>query len=133
MAAAGFHHPVVKPCEQRPENNVGDDEGGGTYQVRLGPCAHDLAEYIKRDLVTLAARLIDRYGDQAPPKEDLSQLANLIWRLRPLAMVAVESEVQRAMEDAANKFLIERISNVFGHSDLSVPPATEPKPSEGGQ
>lgn len=74
----------------------------------------DNVEHVASDLVRLAARLIDRYGEQIPPSEDLPKLAHLIWRLRPIALIAVESEVQRAMEDAANKFLIERVSNVFG-------------------
>lgn len=98
----------------------------GAELVRLGiPLAQLLeilealrgnVEHVAAELVRLAARLFDRYGEQVPPKEDVPQLANLIWRLRPLALVAVESEVQRAMEDAANKFLIERVSKLFHHS-----------------
>ena len=46
--------------------------------------------------------LLDPYGaGEIPPKEDIPKLAKLIWRLRPLAMMAVESEVSRALELAA--------------------------------
>ncbi len=79
-------------------------------------------EQVAEELVRLAAKLIDRYGEDLPPKEDMPQLADLIWHLRPLAMVAVESEVQRAMEAAANKFLIERVARLFRHDhDMTEP------------
>lgn len=99
----------------------------GAELVRLGIPLEELfdilvglranVETVAAELVKLAARLIDRYGTALPPKEDLPKLADLVWQLRPLAMVAVESEVQRAMEAAANKFLIERVSRVFGDSE----------------
>ena len=73
-------------------------------------------ERVAEELVRLVVPLIDHYDKQLPPKEDLPQLADLVWRLRPLALVAVESEVQRAMEAAANKFLIERVTALFGRA-----------------
>jgi DNA-binding transcriptional MerR regulator len=98
----------------------------GAELVRLGIPLNELfdilvglrsnVESVAGELVQLAARLIDRYGSSVPPKEDLPRLADLVWQLRPLAMIAVESEVQRAMEAAANKFLIERVSRVFGEA-----------------
>lgn len=103
----------------------------GAELVRLGIPLDELfeilvglrsnVETVAAELVQLAARLIDRYGASLPPKEDLPKLADLIWQLRPLALVAVESEVQRAMEAAANKFLIERVSRVFGEAKKSGP------------
>lgn len=100
----------------------------------LGPLRENV-RHVAEDLVRLASRLIDRYGEQVPPTEDLPKLAHLVWRLRPIALVAVESEVQRAMEDAANKFLIERVSNVFGKAaqanSASPPEAQEQKNATG--
>lgn len=65
-------------------------------------------------MVQLIARLLDRYGEgQLPPPEDVPRLADTIWRLRPLAMMAVEAEVSRALEKSANKFLGERVAQIL--------------------
>lgn len=95
----------------------------GAELVRLGIPLNDMfdllrglrdnVERVADELVKPAARLIDRYDNKPPPRDELPGLADLIWQLRPMAMVAVESEVQRAMEAAANRFLIERVSRVF--------------------
>ena len=76
-------------------------------------------------IVRLATRLIDSYGEQAPPQEDHPRLAHLIWRLRPVALVAAESEVQRAVEKAANRFLTEKSSNLFEREKVNA--ATHPR------
>ena len=66
------------------------------------------------EMVQLVARLLDHYGEgQLPPREDVPQLVDTIWRLRPLAMMAVEAEVSRALEKAANKFLGERVAQIL--------------------
>lgn len=66
------------------------------------------------EMVQLVARLLDRYGEgQLPPPEDVPKLADTIWRLRPLAMMAVESEVSLALEKAANKFLGDRVAEIL--------------------
>lgn len=65
-------------------------------------------------MVQLIARLLDHYGEgQLPPPEDVPKLAETIWRLRPLAMMAVEAEVSRALEKSANKFLGERVADIL--------------------
>lgn len=65
-------------------------------------------------------RMLDHYGEgKLPPKAEVPKLAALIWRLRPLAMMAVESEVSRALEKSANAFLGERavkILEAFQHT-----------------
>jgi len=66
------------------------------------------------EMVQLVARLLDHYGEgQLPPPDDVPQLVDTIWRLRPLAMMAVEAEVSRALEKAANKFLGERVAQIL--------------------
>jgi DNA-binding transcriptional MerR regulator len=66
------------------------------------------------EIVQLVARLLDHYGEgQLPPPDDVPKLADTIWRLRPLAMMAVESEVSRALEKAANQFLGERVAQIL--------------------
>lgn len=65
-------------------------------------------------MVQLIARLLDHYGEgELPPREDVPKLADTIWRLRPLAMMAVEAEVSRALEKSANKFLGERVAQIL--------------------
>ena len=66
------------------------------------------------EMVQLIARLLDHYGEgELPPREDVPKLADTIWRLRPLAMMAVEAEVSRALEKSANKFLGERVAQIL--------------------
>lgn len=57
--------------------------------------------------------IFDRYGSGLPPKEDLPKLGEVIWRLRPLVEMAVNAEVARAMELAANKHLGDRLASVL--------------------
>lgn len=74
-------------------------------------------EEIADGLVGLVIRhVFDRYGvDSLPPAEEAPRLAALIWRLRPMVMQAVDSEVARAMEKAAQKHLGERLAHVLEH------------------
>lgn len=66
------------------------------------------------EMVQLVARLLDHYGEgELPPPEDVPRLADTIWQLRPLAMMAVEAEVSRALEKAANTFLGERVAQIL--------------------
>jgi len=73
-------------------------------------------ERVADEMVHIVVKLLDRYGQgELPPKEDVPKLAELIWRLRPLAMMAVESEVSRALEKSANKFLGDRVVQILEH------------------
>ncbi len=74
-------------------------------------------EEIADGLVSLVIRYVfDAYGkDSLPPPAEAEKLAALVWRLRPMAMQAVDSEVARAMEKAAQKHLGERLSHVLEH------------------
>ncbi len=74
------------------------------------------------DLVSMVVRELDKYEKgQLPPPEDVPRLVDVIWRIRPLAVVAVEVELMRALELAANKYLGERVAQVIEH--LHEPPA----------
>ena len=53
--------------------------------------------------------------------EDVPGVVDVIWRIRPLALVAVEAELMRALEIAANKYLGDRVAQVLEH--LHEPPA----------
>ena len=53
--------------------------------------------------------------DRPPPASEVPRLADLVWRLRPLAKMAVNAEVARAMERSANRFLGDRLAHVLDH------------------
>lgn len=72
-------------------------------------------ERVADEMIRLVARLLDHYDGQLPPPDEIPKLANLIWQLRPLADMAIDSEVSRAMENAINKYLGERVAQVLEH------------------
>lgn len=103
----------------------------GAGLVRAGlPLAHLLTlleqlrsnvERVADEMVQLVVKLLDRYGEgQLPPRDEIPGLADLIWRLRPLANMAIDAEVSRALEKSANKFLGERVAQILEH--LHDPP-----------
>ncbi len=81
------------------------------------------------EFVQLIVRhVFDRYGkDRLPPPEEAPRLADLVWRMRPMAMQAVDSEVARAMELAANHQLGERLSQVLEQMHRAPKPASVEK------
>ena len=56
-----------------------------------------------------------RYGSSLPPEQDVPELAELIWRLRPLVDMAVGAEVSRAMQKALNHHLGDRLTAILEH------------------
>ena len=74
-------------------------------------------EFVAEELVKLIVRLVfDPYGkDRLPPPEEVERLTNLVWRLRPIADIAIAAEVGRAMEKAINDHLSERLVAVMTH------------------
>lgn len=71
-------------------------------------------EAAAEDMVRLVERhCFDRYGPGLPPPDKVPELADLVWRLRPLVEMGVLSEVARAMEIAANKHLGDRLAYVL--------------------
>ncbi|WP_426395569.1 MerR family transcriptional regulator [Ralstonia sp. R-29] len=79
------------------------------------------------DLVSMVVRELDKYGEgQLPPVEDVPRLVDVIWRIRPLALVAVEAELMRALEIAANKYLGDRVAQVIEHLHEPSNPSNSP-------
>ncbi len=72
-------------------------------------------ERVASELVQLALRyvLTQHLKDGLPKAADVSKIAELIWKLRPIADVAVDAEVARAMEMAVQKYLGDILSSVF--------------------
>ena len=72
-------------------------------------------ERVANELVQLALRyvLTQHLKDGLPKADEVSKIAELIWKLRPIADVAVDAEVARAMELAVQKYLGDILSAVF--------------------
>ncbi|MDX5298049.1 MAG: MerR family transcriptional regulator, partial [Gammaproteobacteria bacterium] len=62
-----------------------------------------------------------RYGKSLPPAEDVPQLAELIWRLRPLVDMAVGAEVSRSMQKALTTLLGDRLTAILEHLNTTHP------------
>ncbi len=77
-------------------------------------------ECVANELVKLVAtHVLQKYNDDsALPIEDLPQLADLIWRLRPLAEMAMHAELARAMEKAANHILGDKLEQMIKQLDV---------------
>jgi DNA-binding transcriptional MerR regulator len=64
--------------------------------------------------VDLVVRQLDRYEvDALPPPADVPALVEAIWQVRPLAMVLVESEMNRALEEASGDYLGDRVAAIM--------------------
>ncbi len=62
----------------------------------------------------VAQHVLEPYGEQPlPPKEEFPQIAELVWRLRPLAQIVVDAELGRAMDHAANRFLADKLESIL--------------------
>lgn len=73
--------------------------------------------------VGLFVQELDQYGDGLPPKEELPRLSKMVWKIRPLALRAIESEVSRALQKSASKFVDERIIGILDKMSTEVPGA----------
>lgn len=72
-------------------------------------------QLVANDFIKLVAtHALEPYGENnLPPREDLPDLTELIWELRPLAEKAVNVELGKAMGEAANEFLAEKLSAIL--------------------
>ena len=72
-------------------------------------------ERVANELVRLGGdHVLSNYEtEELPPKEEFPKLADLVWRLRPLAEMAVHAELARAMENAASRLLSDRLERII--------------------
>jgi DNA-binding transcriptional MerR regulator len=84
-----------------------------------------MIESAASDFVQLVVKYVfDPYGkDRLPPPEKVPQLADLVWRLRPLAIETINGEIARALEAAANRFLGDRLAQILAHMQSMRPEA----------
>jgi len=72
-------------------------------------------EAVANSLVQLVVKhVFEPLGTQTPTVEQVPQMAEVVWRLRPLADMAVAAEVAIAMEKAIQRHLGERMDAIFG-------------------
>ncbi|AUM11751.1 MerR family transcriptional regulator [Ketobacter alkanivorans] len=72
-------------------------------------------ERVANELVRLVGEhVLSNYEtEELPPQEEFPKLADLVWRMRPLAEMAVHAELARAMENAASRLLSDRLENII--------------------
>ena len=89
-------------------------------------------ERVANEMVKLVADNVLEPFDagEVPPKEELPRIAELIWRLRPLAEIAVKAELARAMEKAATQFLADKLEMIMQNISTEPPSGTKPPDSE---
>src|SRR3984885_6000292 len=69
---------------------------------------------VAKAMVDLVVRQLDRYDAGAlPPPADVPALVEAIWRVRPLAMVLVETEMNRALEEASGDYFGDRVAAIM--------------------
>lgn len=69
---------------------------------------------IAKTMVDLVVRQLDRYEAGAlPPVAEVPALVEAIWRIRPLSMVLVETEMNRALEEASGEYLGDRVAGIM--------------------
>lgn len=96
----------------------------GSELVRAGIPLDEMLEVIaqlRRNVEQAAEQMVrlvekhvfDRHGSGLPPAAEMPRIAEIVWRLRPLVDMAVQSEVARAMEIAAGKHIGDRLSHVL--------------------
>ena len=82
----------------------------------------DIVRMLRGNVERVANALVRLVGDhvlanyeteELPPTEDFPKLADLVWRLRPLAEMAVHAELARAMENAASNLLADRLEKII--------------------
>lgn len=117
----------------------------GAALVKEGVPADDLLEAVRASrphfqavakvLVDLVVRRLDRYEAGAlPPPADVPALIEAIWRLRPLASILVESEMNRALEEASGDYLGNRVAAILEkrleqvHENATAQPAEPHSP-----
>lgn len=66
------------------------------------------------NLVDTAFSRFDTFGDgELPPKEDIQELSDLVWKLRPIAHTAIRAEAEMALNRAIQERLGDRLMSVL--------------------
>ncbi len=74
----------------------------------------DIERVAQRFVRLIATEVFDPYGDAIPPKKEQRRLADFVTRVRPMAKVAVEVEMARALDDLVQQELGARLARIVG-------------------
>ena len=74
---------------------------------------HNVEQAAEEMVKLVETHIFNHYGPELPPPEESRDLADLVWRLRPLVEMAVLPEVARAMEKAADRHLGDRLAHLL--------------------
>ncbi|RZT38451.1 MerR-like DNA binding protein [Cupriavidus agavae] len=98
----------------------------GAEMARAGFALEDVLDIIEQArghfqavsdrIVGMVVRELDRFGEgQLPPPAEVPRIVDVLWRIRPLALVTLETEMMRALEISANKYLGDRVAAILAH------------------
>lgn len=80
---------------------------------QLAQLRGDCGRIAERFVQLILEEVIDPYGEDAlPPPEERPRLVEFIHRVRPMALVVVEVELGRALEDAIDRALGHRLARI---------------------
>ncbi|MEX1667596.1 MerR family transcriptional regulator [Zhongshania guokunii] len=101
---------TLKVAEELCATGIPLDELLDILRMMRGNVQRVADEFVK----LVSQHVLEPYAEQKlPPKEELPKIAELIWRLRPLAEKVVDAELGRAMEIAASRFLADTLEAIM--------------------
>ncbi len=101
---------TLKVAEELCGTGIPLDELLDILRMMRGNVQRVADEFVK----LVSQHVLEPYAEQKlPPREELPKIAELIWRLRPLAEKVVDAELGRAMEIAASRFLADTLEAIM--------------------
>ncbi|WP_235035025.1 MerR family transcriptional regulator [Zhongshania aliphaticivorans] len=101
---------TLKVAEELCATGIPLDELLDILRMMRGNVQRVANEFVK----LISHHVLEPYAEQKlPPPEELPKIAELIWRLRPLAEKVVDAELGRAMEIAASEFLADTLESIM--------------------
>tara|TARA_R110002167_G_scaffold106552_3_gene273153 strand:+ start:4248 stop:5078 length:831 start_codon:yes stop_codon:yes gene_type:complete len=108
MRISSMH--TLKVAEELCGTGIPLDELLDILRMMRGNVQRVADEFVK----LVSQHVLEPYAEQKlPPREELPKIAELIWRLRPLAEKVVDAELGRAMEIAASRFLADTLEAIM--------------------
>lgn len=101
---------TLKVAEELCATGIPLDELLDILRMMRGNVQRVANEFVK----LISHHVLEPYAEQKlPPPEELPKIAELVWRLRPLAEKVVDAELGRAMEIAASEFLADTLESIM--------------------
>jgi len=101
---------TLKVAEELCATGIPLDELLDILRMMRGNVQRVANEFVK----LISHHVLEPYAEQKmTPPEELPKIAELVWRLRPLAEKVVDAELGRAMEIAASEFLADTLESIM--------------------